>query len=105
MDVQKPNVRFDEPNEKAFGFWMVRISSVRFIYSERPKTEWSSLVKKAEMPKTERCKVNQPNVRMPNCLATELFSKTPKSERSDFGRLLYCSIFNVKHFGLTRFIM
>ena len=49
------------------------------------------------MPKTERCKVNEPNVRnpndivqisdvvrKPNCLATEQFSKMPKSERSDF---------------------
>ena len=54
------------------------------------------------MPKTERCKVNQPIVRNPNYidrildvvrnpndLTTELLLKTPKSERSDFGRLLY----------------
>ena len=54
------------------------------------------------MPKAERCKVNGPKVqnpddlvrlsnvvRKPNCLATELNLKTPKSERSDFGRSLY----------------
>ena len=34
VDVQEPKVRFGELNEKAFGFRMVRILNVRFIYSE-----------------------------------------------------------------------
>ena len=57
------------------------------------------------MQEAKRCKVNGPNVRYlnyivrisdvvqnPNHLGTGRFSKTPKSERSDFGRLLYIQI-------------
>ena len=57
-----------------------------------------------KMPKTECCEVNGPNVRNPNYIVwisdfvrnpnvstTERFSKTPKSERSDFGALLYAT--------------